>query len=421
MDFNISRFLANARKGVSGTGALFSQIIEKYAKDHPVTLEPGDLYVSRFKDLPKSITAPTAYDVWYLQHPVNMLTAEDSTIDSIPQEYLDGPLSFLADDMGGLKPMRFIRDVDDLVNWHISDWRSATYLWNHKAEYFIHLMPFEIWGTAGKPQYTSKGPPTERGFDPNYIVGYLAFPMGQTGVMEVISLFFETDTEATDFNLPDELKPNNETVCEYLFPPVDDYTGKSVCYGRHIMDNGYRVTEAERGNVELLATPFPENVYSSVFGKPNFWARFYFREDETCPTPGEFVGILCKPLALPPHVWWFQETSPFLYAGNWFETQALTGGVVTAITAEVDRTDGGIGNQYTVKVQGREIKIEASDFLEYEVGDRVGILKVASVTENPPSTSFCWADQTRITEAEVGQSFDHDEYVIIPITFYNEV
>jgi len=132
------------------------------------------------------------------------------------------------------------------------------------------------------------------------------------------------------------------------------------------------------------------------------------------------LGVLCKPLALPPHIWWFQESTPFVYAGNWFETESLTGGVVTAVVLEADREDDGIGNLYTVKVHGREIKINSSDFLEYEVDDRVGILKVDAFTETPRAASFKWSDQIRITETDEGETFGSDRYVILPIDFYKE-
>jgi hypothetical protein len=135
--------------------------------------------------------------------------------------------------------------------------------------------------------------------------------------------------------------------------------------------------------------------------------------------PGEFLGILCRPVACPPHVWWFQESSPFLYAGNWVETGNLTSGVVTVVTLEADREDGGIGNQYNVKVQGCEIIVDATDFLLYAVGDRVAVLKLESTVASA-TKSFTWLDQYAFkeTDSDVDKGRMHSTFLILPATYY---
>jgi hypothetical protein len=190
--------------------------------------------------------------------------------------------------------------------------------------------------------------------------------------------------------------------------------------GDHLIKSGYVAVDDRKRGLEMQASPFPESFYVDAANMPKMWMRYWIHGDETFPIPGEFLGIICKPLALPPHVWWFQETSPLVYAGNWFETSNLTGGVVEEIVLEADREDDGIGNLYTVKVQGRPIKINASDFLPYEVGDRVGVLKVDTVIETPQTESFRWSYQIRLLESDEEQPFGNDEYVIIPIDFYKE-
>ncbi|MDY6893816.1 MAG: hypothetical protein SVO01_00135 [Thermotogota bacterium] len=417
----LDKIRLNIRKGVSGTGALFGELPDRQGLDVTTILEPGDLIIRGPDGKPIfEITAPIAYDVWYLQHAVNMLSIENASLDSITDEYLSGPLSFFEDDMGEIKPLSFIRSLRDLAYGSVWSGRSISASWNSYTEFFIHLMPFEVWSPNVGEQYGSDGPSKNNGFDRNDVVGYLAFPVGQLGAMEVISVFCYSDIE--DLDLTKDLVPNADmNQCRGFFPPIDENTGKNKCMGRHLIESGYLVDDGNRRGVELMARPYPESAYEYIDGKPNFWLRFWLHGDETFPVPGDFVMILCKPLALPPHIWWFQKTNPFVYAGNWFETNNLTGGEVTAVTAEADRTDGGVGSQYTVKVQGREIKINASDFLEYEVGDWVGVLKVGSVSDSPATQSFCWLNQERITAADAGQAFDNDQYVIVPIDFYSEV
>jgi hypothetical protein len=417
----LDRLRLNIKKGLSGTGALFGELPDHREKSTVTTLEPGDLIIRDANgNVIFELTAPIAYDLWYLTTIVNMLSIEDDSLTSISEEYLSGPLSFFTDDLGGIKPLSFIPDLRALAYGSAWGGRSIGANWNNYTKFFIHLMPFENWLTGLKEQYSSKGPNPDKGFVRNDVVCYFAFPVGQLGAMEVISIFCYSDIE--NLNLTNDLKPNADMNQGHgLFPPIDSYTGKNNCIGRHLIESGYLVNDLNKRGVELMAQPYPESAYEYSDNKPNFWMRFWVHGNETWPVPGDFVMIICKALALPPHIWWFQKTNPFVYAGNWFETSNLTGGEITAVTLEEDRTDDGIGNLYTVKVQGREININASDFLEYSVGDWVGVLKVASVTEEPKTTSFCWLDQTRITEDDVDQFFDNDQYVIVPITFYDGV
>jgi len=166
-------------------------------------------------------------------------------------------------------------------------------------------------------------------------------------------------------------------------------------------------------DVELFSSPM-EKYTEDV--KPKMWMRYWIHKSSQI-VPGEFVGILCKPNVAPPHVWWFQESSPFLYAGNWLETWNLTSGVVTEVTLEADRTDGQIGNQYKIKIQGCEVSIEASDFLLYSVGDRVAVVKMDSI-ETAPTKSFTWLDQPTFKKEHEGELVTN--FIIIPATFVAE-
>ena len=97
------------------------------------------------------------------------------------------------------------------------------------------------------------------------------------------------------------------------------------------------------------------------------------------------------------------------------ETNHFTSGVITAVTLEADRTDGGTGKQYTVKVQGCSVLVDATDFFEYQVGDRVAILKLDS-TVSPATESFTWLNQTHLKAADEGT--EKTNYLIVPCTFY---
>jgi hypothetical protein len=141
------------------------------------------------------------------------------------------------------------------------------------------------------------------------------------------------------------------------------------------------------------------------------WLRVWITRTDKWPVPGEFIGILVKPCPVPPHVWWFQRSSPILYAGNWMDTLDLTSGVVvertTPLNCDVYRTNmtvtekkmmddgtvtetvktedwpthpvtGTFCTAYMVKIHGvNSIQGYGSDFLPYEVevGNRVAIWK----------------------------------------------
>lgn len=385
-----------------------------------VVIEPGDFVKKNAisGEVSKVTTNPIAYDLWYLKHTQNIISLEDPAMDAVPQSYLDGPLDFLADKLGGVKPKCFIRNLSDMVPQDFQNDPAISAQWKAMREYFIHLMPFETWLFGIGAQMPSTGPPQSNGFNPNNAVGYLAFPVGQIGVMEVMSLLRESVLDDDGLDITDDQKADYTEAGGGLFPPPNVDTGKNKCFGDQFITSGYVVVDGRRRNIELTASPIPGQFYNPGVNSPQLWMRYWIMTDEKFPIPGEFLGILCKPLALPPHIWWFQETTPFLYAGNWFETGNLTGGVVTAVVLEADRTDDGVGNLYTVRVQGREIKINSSDFLTYEVDDRVGILKVGTVLETSTEDSFRWWDQVRLTESDENRTFGNDEYVIVPIDFY---
>lgn len=417
----------NYRKGISGSGELLGHRFEKEGR--PILfLEPGDIIVKDRveEEVLKQFRSPIAYDLWYLKHFVNMLSGDSVGSDSISEEYLNDQLSFCSDKLGGIKPLLFLRDMDSLTKNEYDYWVSqGAERWNVEGEYFINLLAYENWHPKIAAQCDSNGPEVKYGFKREDSVGYLAFPVGQLGVMEVISILKQTALEEEDFELREEETPITESDSGFLFPPADRYTGKNKCYGEHFINSGYIIPEDngspdqpnKRLNIEYLKTTWiPPSLYADI--RPQYWMRYWINKEEKFPVPGEFIGILVKPLALPPHVWWFQKTSPYLHSGNWIETNSLTSGIVMSITKEADRTDSGVGDQYKVRVQGWDILIETSDFLEYEVGDRVGVLKLPSVKEESVETSFIWSDMPVLEAKDKDEK--NDDYIILPIEFYKE-
>jgi len=440
-------------KGLSGSGTVLSNAVRKLA-DFVGTMEPGDIVAGD-----NISAAPIGYDLWYLAFHQNMM-----------QKYYDGTDfkyfkydTYLSDNLGflsylpGLKPMKVLTDMAKQLNiipgtlsvFHFDvamPWQYA-----NNGVYWINTAFFEFRPEGLSFEYPSEGSPGFKS-NPNDYVGYIAFPIGQLGAMEVISLFTETDLTGYPFaayassgyyhqkkpisGLEDKYKPTVQST-PAMFPDAKDAKGNALsgqhyCYGRHLIEGlGYYKPEtpdyqqneknsagssayapASARDVELWA----ENIkdYGEDI-KPKKWFRYWIHKDSTFPVPGEFVGILVRPEATPPHVWWFQESSPFLYAGNWMETNNLTSGIVKSVTAEGDRTDGGIGNLYCVAIQGCDVYISASDFLEYSVGDRVAVLKVDS-TASAATKAFSTLNQVVFKETDKNTS--KTNYVIIPATFF---
>jgi hypothetical protein len=144
------RILNNIRKGISGSGALMGDLIDRAGNDGRTALEPGDIAVNDHDGNPLyQVASPIAYDLWYLRHQQNILAMDVPPMDAVPQSYLDGPLDFLDDKLGGMKPLCFIRNLSDLTqDTRITQRVEGVPIsaqWLNLREYFIHLMPFEMW------------------------------------------------------------------------------------------------------------------------------------------------------------------------------------------------------------------------------------------------------------------------------------
>lgn len=458
-------------KGLTGSGTVLSEAIRKVA-DFIGTMEPGD-FVNTGTE--KVSAVPVSTDLWYLFYHQNFLRKYYKTGTELAHKadylwYFTTKLVFLRH-LTGLKPLKVLVDLAKDLTVHQYERFDPVWdkheVYQNNGTYWINSIFFELIFKNKQIQYPSEGSPRYK-THPNEYVGYIAFPIGQLGVMEVISLFQETDLRGYQFkafetlglvslyhakpavsNLDNKYIPTVQSPPPLMFPDAktktgDILSGQNYCYGKHLIESAYRVTDTvtmpfTKGNYPLVEEKLVQNTKNSSdetayapiatndlelwasnikdYGediKPKLWMRYWIHKDSTLPVPGEFIGILVRPVATPPHVWWFQESSPFLYAGNWMETGNLTSGIITSVTKEADRPAGSVGNEYKAEIQGVEVTLYATDFFLYSVGDRVAILKADSLT--PATKSFTALNQFHFNnEATITVT---TLYVIVPATFY---
>jgi hypothetical protein len=433
-------------KGLAGSGNILGDLISKIS-DFVGTMEPGDIVASN-----QVTAAPITYDLWYLFYHQNFMRKYYAGgnnpvykfFNYVP--YMTAQLGFLRY-LPGLKPLKVFTDLDKQLK--IEDVWLAAPNYTHRGIYWINTLFFELMSNKKPLRYPSEG---SKGYqiNPNDYVGYVAFPVGQLGVMEVVSLFQETQLKGHQFaaynadptyyakpamsGLKNEYVPAVQSTPE-MFSDMKDKDGNQLagmnyCFGRHLIESAYYKPEypvASQNSLNSNGT----TAYAPIADKdvelwasgikdygediaPKKWMRYWIHKDSTLPVPGEFLGILVRPVAAPPHVWWFQESSPLLYAGNWVETNHFTSGVITSVTLEKDRPAGSVGNEYKVKIQGVEIIAYATDFFLYAVGDRVAILKKSSL--GSATQSFSSLEQSHFKETKgITISTIH---IIVPMTFY---
>jgi hypothetical protein len=254
--------------------------------------------------------------------------------------------------------------------------------------------------------------------------------MAQLGVMKLASIIYETQVENQHFD------HFEEGWLDGLMPPVEGGKTNGVpghlpnpMPGNLLLDLGYKFR-----NYEVLYPCLP---YDGVDdNKYHCWMTLMLHEDVTAPVPGEFFALLCKPM--PFHVWWYQETSPFVYSGNWFETEFYTSGIVEAkynqlYDEETDSyhymidgssyyaDDGEEGPRYKVKVKGESVFMRSTDWYSFSVGERVAILR----SWEPAGASFTWQDYYEQTTGDSDEIFEADpsdgpltDWIMIPVSFY---
>ena len=145
---------------------------------------------------------------------------------------------------------------------------------------------------------------------------------------------------------------------------------------------------------------------------PHWWLRWnIIDKDAKWPTPGEmlFLGVRLFPTS----PWGDQKSSPLLFSGNWMDTLYYSSAKVTEV---IDETDDTPYKTYKVKWRKNEVVATPSDFTEYQVDDRVAILK------RPPNdkVSTVWNkdDKDEDIDPDTGAVFDEENWVLVPISFY---
>jgi len=396
--------LINSNKGASGTGPLLGKLASMAKAEGFRVMEPGNV-TFREGTRTQKVIAPASYSIWYLYDTCDLI----AKITDDPDSYLENNLKFLhsavtdeSEGLPGIKPLQ-IPTVSTLYfqppSWQLLPGKYPIAKFEERGPWFINEMAYEIWQRGASIKYSSK-------FLVEGYVGYFAIPIAQLGAMESIAIVRETDIH------PDDTQQPIEVTEPELFPPREAHS----CYGRVLITEGYHVKQDEFDHIELLAPDFPTGVYKEDSILPKYWLRFHIHEDETFPIPGEFIAVLVKPHPIPPHPWWFQYSSPLIYSGQWVETNFLTSGIITEIIDEDDRDDDGTGDLYVVTVQGFSVKLESSDFFEYEVDDRVGIIKKANVTDEEVTEAFAWTELTFLTKEDEDKILE--DYTILPIEFY---
>lgn len=274
---------------------------------------------------------------------------------------------------------------------------------------------------------------------PDGYAGYIAFPVGAMGVMWQMAVTTASALTRTVGGVHPADALTSVVSGNELYPPFD--LQRKDVGGHKVLDKGYLVSD--NTTVEYPAQPFPDIGNPKAHG----WFRYWIKKNNVEIIPGELVALVCRPY--PNHCWWFQESSPFVYAGNWIETEFYTSGVVKEVLEpwtddeepmpssgyydpDEQVSKGVDGNHYRVWVKNEELILESSDFLVYAVDDKVGILKtwrdqdvngggyVYSSDAAKPK-NFNWMD-LQFFNLEGKNTDDNDlfitDWVLVPVAFY---
>ena len=419
------------RKRLQSIAAFFEPC---HSLDHWFVMNPGDRTIAGPEGYDIGLSLPVASDIWYLVIGPSILPFTGKDYQENAAKIL-GFLEKYLERLDNIKPLKSLQSYSDLSTY--MDWSTFTKVWqSDRVPHVIREMRFEAWMFNRNTEFTSKGPKAcaEEGKTdkPNTAMGalycgLLSFPVGPLGVMEVLSIFSESMDDmlkkeipfsadkAVIIENPDGWHCVTDQPLDGFMSPMTDMKG--ACIGVHLVNKGYLI---ENRDVEYPAEPFKG--FDKIL--PFHSMRYYLRRDAKWPLPGEFIGLLAK--SWPSHVWWFQETSPLLYSGNWFETNYYTSGVVTAILQPLA---GSIGLAYKCVVRGVEVCIAASDFYTYAVGDRVAILRINDLGRFLDTTSgnfkwkemadlTAWAKMAKDTPSNLAYTVNPN-MMILPMSFYN--
>lgn len=352
-------------------------------------VEPGDLIIGGKHRRRMSFSAPINYDLYYLKRFRNLLGEDRS--DSLEAISEGGRYHFVIEVLDGILPLITPRKVKDLMGYKtladVGEYLSGNGVYTiNEARYEVPAPDQALqWPTATVTWDDAQGGFVARSAAvPDGFAGYLAFPIRQLGAMEWMSLVRETDGVT--------YSAQTEGWLDGAMPPV----GGDEQRGETVVSFGYRKAD----EVNYPCTRFS----GRDDDENNFWLRLNLLESDTRPVPGEFIGLICRPMEF--HFWWYQESCPLLYAGNWFETEAYTSGIVEYVANEDERV-------FQVRVKGESLLIQASDYYGYAVGERVAVVKK---WDAPGENAFNWGD-LELKEEDTGIDTVNG-WQIVPVSFY---
>ncbi len=415
-------------------GVLIDNLISRPL--HKRVVAPGDwTYRGEFIDRDNRI--PVASDSWFLWSFFNILP-EVNTEDLEELMYSDDvhpalvALRPILKRYPGLLPIKCVQCPEEVFQG-TSGWiydLKTQYVSN--ASYHLKQMRLETWSFNRSMLFYSPGPAWlyEEGKEQlpedaisTLYAGYLAFPVGPLGVQECISIVSETmdqeskeckwithdDVESATLGHCQEIKEGKS----FMPPEPNELNG---IIGKPLTEYSYVTIDR---HLEYPASRF---LYHEL-AYPHAWARYYLEADAKFPMPGELVCLVCK--TMPFVIWWFQDTNPFLYSGNWFETEFYSSGIVLEVCEPDPANYPGEEvtppyNVYKVLCKGEEIYLKPTDFLEYEVGERVAVLKAVAWEGNFHWDRIRFWNHAALPDDMTPHQKSLDYWFIAPITFYKE-
>ncbi len=355
---------------------------------------------------------PNSGDEWFLWSHYNILPEHTK-----PENLADvDMLKYILKQYPKIQPLLCPQSPDDVKTTEQQNYKSV-------ADCHIKMAHFETWTVGFTPAHHSAGPDwlqaegLEKLAPYDEFRLYFAFPVSLLGIHEAWSLISDTDGKFVGVDDIEEIvldDAEDVQVGQKLWPP--EVKTLNAILGRKVLDNSYLLHDR---NLEMPA-----------FGHASWpiWSRYWFDKDEPWPMPGELVCLVLKTMQFV--VWWFQETQPFIYSGMWFETEFYSSGEVLEVF-EPEPGSEEVVSTYRVFCKGEELFLKPTDFLEYEEGDRVAILKNADSTGKEPRAAylgyFGTEDLQFFKEAYEDMEDDlkpHEKCVphwwIAPITFYED-
>ena len=285
----------NMSKEGQSSGALSDRLVQLFKMANetkgltyaPIAVDPGDYIRIGDDGTPGlALSLPIAYDVWYLWKTVNTLSDIEEDQLLFTQLILNPFLTRL----GGIKPVRMVPKemlAPDPNSILTIDPPDLSFFQNN-GFYYIKEMRFETFIKDRSPDYPSPGPQKiiEDGKDKqgmgqgDVYSGYLAFPVGSLGVMEIISFVCDSLLDGIEAVPGQEYDGTYEAVPgNGLLPPVDSQAGQ--CKGLKLYDKAYLRTCID---VEYPA----EQMQGHDSIAPHHWLRFWLDKENTYPIPGEF-------------------------------------------------------------------------------------------------------------------------------------